>query len=178
TISPEGRRAAGISEEEDGDYIHISPFTTQDQKELPESELIALISSLLLEEKSRRLVVSCAPNEREQSKLNRILAQVPERPWKVFAGTLKMLDLVSVIAGARVHLGGDSGALHLAVMAGVPTVSWFRQYEGMCDWMPTVPRHNVLVGDGGSATGINSVRSEDLLDALDTLCEHPKALIV
>ncbi len=166
TIPAEGRRGVGIQEEEDGDYIHISPFTTQDQKELPEGELISLISSLLSVGNRRRLVVSCAPNEREQSKFNRILCQLPERPWLVFAGTLKILDLVSVIAGARVHLGGDSGALHLAVMAGVPTVSWFRQYDGLKDWAPSGPPHNVLVGDGGGEAGIRGVRSGDLLDAL------------
>ena len=169
TISPNGRRAAGIAMEEDGTYIHISPFTTQDHKELPESELVFLISNLLSVGNSRRLVVSCAPNEREQSKLKRILSQVPKRPWHVFAGSLKMFDLVSVIAGARVHLGGDSGALHLAVMAGVPTVSWFRQYDGLKDWAPSGPRHNVLIGDGGGEAGINGVRSIDLLDALSAL---------
>ncbi len=178
SISPNGRRAAGIPEEADGNYIHISPFTTQDQKELPESELISLISSLQSAGTGSCVIVSCAPNEREQSKLNRILSQIPDRPWRVFAGTLKMLDLVSVIAGARVHLGGDSGALHLAVMAGVPTVSWFRRYGGMKDWAPSGPWHNVLIGDGGGEAGINGVRSVDLLNSLGEVCEIPKSIML
>ena len=163
TISPNGRRTAGIALEEDGTYIHISPFTTQDQKELPESELISLISSLQSELKGRRLVVSCAPNEREQSKLKRILSQVPERPWHVFAGSLKTLDLASVIAGASVHLGGDSGALHLAVMAGVPTVSWFRNYDGLTDWAPSGPSHTVLVGQDVGINGLTGISADHLV---------------
>jgi ADP-heptose:LPS heptosyltransferase len=167
SISAVGRRGAGIPAAEDGKYIHISPFTTQDLKELPEDELVKLISGLLAEDRTLRVVVSCAPNDRERSKLNRILTQLPERPWRVFDGTLGMLDLASVIAGARVHLGGDSGALHLAVMAGVPTVSWFRRYEGLKDWAPSGQRNYVLMGDTGGETGINSVKSEDLLALLD-----------
>jgi ADP-heptose:LPS heptosyltransferase len=147
SIPPSGRRAAGIAAEEDGTYIHISPFTTQDQKELPEKELVELLASLQMNGVEERVVVSCAPNERERSKLARILSPLVRRPWRVFDGSLKTMDLASVIAGARVHLGGDSGALHLAVMAGVPTVSWFRRYEGMIDWMPTGNRQFVAVGE-------------------------------
>jgi ADP-heptose:LPS heptosyltransferase len=164
-ISPEGRRAAGIAAEEDGTYIHISPFTTQDQKELPEVELVSLISSLQVDGREHRVVVSCAPTERERLKLARILAPLAKHPWRIFDGSLKTMDLVSVIAGARVHLGGDSGALHLALMAGVPTVSWFRKYEGLTDWAPNALRHTVLVGQAGGDQGLKGIFANELLSA-------------
>jgi heptosyltransferase-3 len=168
TIPALGRRAAGISAEEDGTYIHISPFTTQDQKELPESELVSLIASLQSGAPDQRVVVSCAPNERERSKLARILSPLAQRPWRVFDGSLKTMDLVSVIAGARVHLGGDSGALHLAVMAGIPTVSWFRRYDGMCDWMPKCGAiHRVLIGTCSGPLGMQEISATQLVVAVD-----------
>ena len=168
TIPSEGRRTAGIAEKEDGTYIHISPFTTQDQKELPETELVSLISMLQSTAPGQRVVVSCAPNERERSKLARILAPLAQRPWRVFDGSLKTMDLVSVIAGARVHLGGDSGALHLAVMAGVPTVSWFRRYDGMCDWMPKYnASHRVLIGTSSGSLGMQDIPAPHLVSAMN-----------
>lgn len=167
TISPSGRRAAGIAAEEDGTYLHISPFTTQDQKELPESELVSLISMLQSSASGQRVVVSCAPNARERSKLARILSLLAQRPWRVFDGSLKMMDLVSVIAGARGHLGGDSGALHLAVMAGVATVSWFRRYDGMSDWMPKCSdSHRVLIGTCSGSLGMQDIPATELVVAV------------
>ena len=167
TIPSEGRRTAGIAEVDDSTYIHISPFTTQDQKELPETELVSLIATLQSNAPGQRVVVSCAPNERERSKLARILAPLAQRPWRVFDGSLKTMDLVSVIAGARVHLGGDSGALHLAVMAGVPTVSWFRRYDGMFDWMPKYnASHRVLIGTCSGSLGMQDIPATDLVVAV------------
>jgi ADP-heptose:LPS heptosyltransferase len=173
TIPPAGRRTAGISPEDDGTYFHISPFTTQDKKELPEPELVSLISSLQETGNNHRVVVSCAPNERERSKLARVLSQLSQPPWKVFEGSLKLMDLVSVISGARAHLGGDSGALHLAVMTGIPTVSWFRQYEGMHDWMPKSMNSNrVLVSHSRNPSGIQDVQSSHIINATSEVCSE------
>ena len=164
-ISPTGRRGAGITSEQDGAYIHLSPFTTQDQKELPESTLISFISALLDGPLGKRLVISCAPNQREKSKLSRILSHIPTQPWRVYDGTLNLMDLVSVIAGARVHFGGDSGALHLALMTGIPTVSWFRKYDGMTDWAPSGPQHMVLVDHAAGIDGLTGIKTGLLLSA-------------
>jgi heptosyltransferase-3 len=165
SIPSTNRRSAGIAPEEDGSYIHISPFTTQDQKELPEAELVELVNRIQTHSDSTRVVVSCAPNERERLKLARLLERLAQRPWRVFDGSLKMTDLVSVIAGARVHLGGDSGALHLAVMAGVPTVSWFRRYPEMLDWMPSGASHDAILGEAGHE-GISGVDSKRIAESM------------
>jgi ADP-heptose:LPS heptosyltransferase len=165
TISEAPRRAAGIGPEDDGHYFHISPFTTQDRKELPQSQLAGLVRGLLERFPEKRVVVSCAPNERERGKLAALLAVLPVAPWRVFDGTLRLLDLASVIAGSAVHFGGDSGAVHLALMAGTPSVSWFRQYEGLSDWAPNGRQHRVLVGQEAAGGGIEGIGAGDLLDA-------------
>ncbi len=161
SIPTSNRRSAGIAQGDDGAYVHLSPFTTQDHKELPEAELIELLNRILTHSENTRVVISCAPNERERTKLARLLERLVQRPWHVFDGSLKMMDLVSVIAGARVHLGGDSGALHLAVMAGVPTISWFRRYDGMCDWMPKGPPHVQMIGNA-TDNGLDSIRATQI----------------
>ena len=42
---------------------------------------------------------------------------------------------------------GDTGTLHLAVMAGTPTVSWFQRSSGMQAWIPPGAQNRVVVGD-------------------------------
>ena len=76
------------------------------------------------------------------------------------------VELISVLEGAALHCGGDSGALHLAVMAGVPTVSWFRRYDGLMDWAPIGDSHKVLIGgDTVGDGGISGIHADAILDA-------------
>ncbi len=177
-ISSAARRKAGITAEDDGHYIHISPFTTQDHKELPEEELVALISLIQnppLEAQTRphRVILSCAPSRRELDKMARLVKALAEAPWKVFPGSLDILALSSVLAGAFSHFGGDSGALHLALMSDIPTVSWFRQYDGMKDWMPNGQLHRSVIGLESGATGISGISGQALFSQWDNL---PKRL--
>ena len=46
TIDPALRRSAGIGAEDEGRYIHISPFTTADARELPREQMVTLIAGL------------------------------------------------------------------------------------------------------------------------------------
>ncbi len=143
-------------------YIHVSPFTTQDYKELPLEVLSALLNRLHQSVPAAPLVVSCANNARELQKLERLLAQLTFKPHRVFSGTLSLPEMVAVLSACRLHLGGDSGGVHMAVMAGTPTVSWFRRYAGSVEWMPTGDAHSALVGEA-SPEGIQGISEETLL---------------
>lgn len=125
-------------------FINLSPFATQDNKELLEETLVALVDAL--QDKGMRIALSCAPNERELNKLEALLSKVNARPWKVFDGTLSLLELAALIQRSDLHLGGDSGALHVALMTGTPTVSWWRDYKGRDEWMPVGDKHAAFVG--------------------------------
>jgi hypothetical protein len=98
----------------------------------------------------------------------------------VAVSLLNLMGLVSVIAGARVHFGGDSGALHLALMAGIPTVSWFRKYDGLAEWAPCGPYHTVLVDREGGADGLTGITADHLsaagLRAINTACASKNAV--
>ncbi len=145
-------------------FVHVSPFTTQDQKELPEGALVEVLAGLRQARPDLELVVSCAPNERERGKLASLLSKLPERPWRVFDGPLNLVGLTALIRRSRLHLGGDSGALHLALMAGAPTVSWFRRYPGMVEWLPQGERHGAVIGEA-SPEGLRGVDAGALLTA-------------
>jgi len=142
-----------------GAFIHVSPCTTQDLKELPMDELAKLVAALI---ERARVVVSCAPNERERGKLAELLRRLPKAPWRSFAGELSLLELAAVIGRAKTHVGGDSGALHLALMMQTPTVSWFRDYAGKAEWLPPGEAHRTVLGRESDA-GLQGISAESLL---------------
>jgi len=67
-------------------------------------------------------------------------------PWRVFAGNLNLIQLAAVIQHSAVHLCGDTGTLHMALMTGTPTVSWFRPNPGSEVWIPAGDHHRTLLG--------------------------------
>jgi heptosyltransferase-1 len=139
--------------------VHVSPFTTQDHKELPVHTLAASLNEIHGRAPDLPFVISCANNEREHHKLAQLMDLLLFVPYRVFAGNLGLLELLAILSVSRIHLGGDSGGLHVAVMAGAPTVSWFRDYEGAVEWMPSGEAHVVLSGQAAS-NGIEGIRHE------------------
>ena len=54
------------------------------------------------------------------------------------------MELAAVLKRCRLHVGSDSGTLHLAVAAGIPTVSFFRESPGATGWIPKGREHRVF----------------------------------
>ena len=75
------------------------------------------------------IVLSVAPNKREKMKLNALLPELTFKPAIVFDGTLSLLELAAIIDESSLHVGGDSGALHIALMCDTKTLAWFRNYK-------------------------------------------------
>jgi ADP-heptose:LPS heptosyltransferase len=152
-------------------FLHVSPFTTEDHKELPLAILAETLNELKAARPRMRMILSCAPNEREKSKMNELLKKLHFAPWHIFGGDLNLLELAALVQRSGLHLGGDSGALHVAWMVGVPTVSWFREYDGIKDWMPDGTGHRVVIGPAGLSglQGINAgVLAQSVLDLAAT----------
>jgi len=147
-------------------FVHVSPFATQDEKELPLEVLAEFLNTAAAAHPELSWVLSTAPNERERTKLADLRARLNFSPWKIFPGDLNLVELAEVMRRARLHLGGDSGALHVALMAGTKTLSWWRDYPGRVEWMPAGPGHVAWVspksGDGGL-----TIKPNDLLAALN-----------
>jgi ADP-heptose:LPS heptosyltransferase len=155
-------RLLGIPIDSRRKVIHVSPFTTQDHKELPEDVLASFLNFLHGHLREELMVISCANNERERSKLTKLIKLLNFTPHRIFAGTLGLLELVAVMSMSRLHLGGDSGGLHVAVMTKTPTLSWFRRYEGSVEWMPKGDHHRALFGEQNEL-GIQGIDAESLV---------------
>ncbi len=145
-MAPENLRAAEIFEADAGTYFHVSPFTTADYKELSPEQLAEFIGALAKEFPEKRWVISCAPTEREKKKMELLLPLLPVKPWRVFAGNLKLVQVATVIQHSAAHFCGDTGTLHLALMTGVRSVCWFWPNPGIQIWVPEGKGHRTLVG--------------------------------
>jgi ADP-heptose:LPS heptosyltransferase len=67
------------------------------------------------------------------------------------------------------NLSGDSGTLHLAVMTGVPTVSWWSPQSSFNEFMPAGRQHRMLVATGVEAHGLTGLTCASLLGAVREL---------
>jgi ADP-heptose:LPS heptosyltransferase len=173
-IKPSHLAAANIFPAEAGTYFHVSPFTTDDRKELKPEQLVELIQALGTKWPAKKLVLSCAPNEREREKMESLLRRLQNKPWRVFAGELNLIQLSAVIQHSAVHLCGDTGTLHMALMTGTPTVSWFRPTPGLKVWMPVGERHRTLVGTGDDPhAALQGIVTADLVNAVQTVLQTP-----
>jgi len=166
-IKPANLEAANISTAEAGSYFHLSPFTTDDRRELPPAEFVELINTLRTRWPEKRLVLSGSPTERERRKMESLVTQLRQKPWRVFAGNLSLPQLAAVIQHSAAHLGGDTGTLHVALMTGAPTISWFSPKPGMQEWLPTGYQHRALVGIAEGASGLHGVAVNDLVAGLE-----------
>jgi ADP-heptose:LPS heptosyltransferase len=168
-------QAAKISPADTGTYFHASPFTTDDRKELPPGQFAELVGALSKQFPEKRWVISCAPTEREQKKLELLLPGLPVKPWRVFAGDLRLIQVATVIQHSALHLCGDTGTLHLALMTGARSVSWFWPNPGMQLWVSIGPHHRTVVGTNEpEANYLCNIETARLVSAVKAiLCGHP-----
>jgi len=146
-IAPIHLRAADISDADAGTFFHVSPFTTADYKELSPEQLAEMIGALAKEFPEKRWILSCAPTERERKKMELLLPLLPIKPWRVFDGNLSLIQVAAVIQHSALHLCGDTGTLHLALMTGTRSVSWFWPNPSVKTWVPAGDRFRVIVGE-------------------------------
>lgn len=145
-IDPGDLKFAEITATDTGHYFHVSPFTTADRKELPPAQLVELITKLGENFPDKKIVLSCAPTEREQKKMTELLALLPQKPWRVFPGNLTLPQLAAVIQHSALHLSGDTGPMHLAAMTNTPAVMWFWPNPGRNQWIPIGQQYRVIFG--------------------------------
>jgi ADP-heptose:LPS heptosyltransferase len=148
----------------DREFVHVSPFATLDEKELREEALAEFLNAAAAARPDLAWVLSTAPNARERGKLASLLKKLTFTPWKIFPGDLDLVELTELMRRARLHLGGDSGALHVALMAGTPTLSWFRDYSGRREWQPQGAGHVAVVLQPATAGGM-AARPGELMEA-------------
>ncbi|PWU04460.1 MAG: hypothetical protein C5B43_04530 [Verrucomicrobia bacterium] len=146
------------------DFIHISPFTTQDYREVSITILAEFINIIQKNDNNLKIALSCAPSQRECERFDFLLNLLEKAPWRTFKGTaLPPLDLVGLLYRSKLHIGGNSGALHAAFMAGTSTLSWFHDHPKIYEWLPDGAGHCAVIGET-TPQGLTGITPNDLLN--------------
>ena len=169
TIDAGLRRAAGIDAADDKTYLHVSASATDDRRDLPLPQMIALWNALQARFPERRIAVSGHGTPRGRAKLAAILDGVTFKPWRIYDGNLSVAAFVSILQGAALHVGPDSGGLHVARLAGTPSVSWFRPNHHLRNWFPDSPGHLAFVAPESREDGLYGFELATFVDAADQL---------
>ena len=144
--------------------VHVSVSASHSLKEWPLDRWIGFVEAFLVAHPGWHVVATGSPVGREQARLDQLRDRVGNRRLIFPSRRLGIQELAAVLKRTRLHVGADSGALHLAASVGTPTVSLFRSYHDASSWMPRGPRHRTLAVScpceaGGSqacqATGIS-----------------------
>jgi heptosyltransferase-2/heptosyltransferase-3 len=118
--------------------IHLSINASSPFKEWPVSQWTGLLA--LLRERGLSVVATCAMESRERERLDKLAAEAGGANLRIFAG-LDIPRLTALLSRCRLHIGADSGAIHLAMALGLPTVGIFRDYAGRAEWTPVASPH-------------------------------------
>ncbi len=70
---------------------------------------------------------------------------VPDYRLQVLSQDLTIARLAALLERCRLHVGGDSGVLHLAMALDLPTLAIFRDYPAKAEWLPRGTRHRHLL---------------------------------
>jgi ADP-heptose:LPS heptosyltransferase len=118
--------------------IHFSINASSHLKEWPLENWIQLAKRLANESHTKILATS-SDSPRERSRLD-AFASACGTSAQVFCG-LSIARLAAVLSRCSLHIGADSGVLHLAMALGLPTISLFRNYPNLRAWVPRGPQH-------------------------------------
>ena len=148
---PEEARAWAAAQIPKG-ALHFSVNASTFLKEWPLSHWVELTRLLLRQSPQLRIVATGSADEHERARLGELSASVGGPGLQTFTG-LTVAQLAALLERCSHHVGGDSGVLHLATALGLPTVSIFREYAGLKEWLPRGTQHRHLTAPCACAEG-------------------------
>jgi len=129
-------------------YLHLSVNAASTPlNEWPLDDWAEVLRRIWKEVPQLEVLATGAGSERESARLRDLGALVRDSRLKVHADRVPAPILAAVLESSELHLGLDSGVLHLAVALGKPTVSLFRESTGRLGWAPRGSGHQVLLRD-------------------------------
>jgi heptosyltransferase-3 len=162
-------------------FVHIHPTSRWLFKCWSEQNMTALIGQL--QQRGETVVVTAAPDEREQAMVRTILAPLAQ-PVIDLSGQLSLKQLAALTARARLFIGVDSAPMHIAAAMQTPAVALFGP-SGEIEWGPWQVAHRVITSDhpcrpcgndgcgGGKVSEcLTTLPVARVLDAANALLEH------
>jgi len=125
--------------------IHVSVSASTPLKEWPLESHREMLKAASIKLPDVAWVLSGSSNPREQARITAITEGLDPSRVRKLPPDLSLARLAAVIARSRLHLGPDSGVIHLAMALGTPTVSLFRQRGGFSAWIPRGENHHALL---------------------------------
>ena len=124
--------------------VHISVNSSKPTREWPLEHHVALLETVWADQPELPFVASGSAKPRERERLRALAAQVNDSRLHILPENMSIPQLAAVLQRCRLHIGPDSGVLHLAVALGVPTISFFREQGSYQSFMPVGAQHKVL----------------------------------
>jgi ADP-heptose:LPS heptosyltransferase len=124
--------------------IHISLSAAKATREWPLEHHANMLQQVWARHPNLGVVVSSGAEQRQQQRLVKFATLLNDDRLRVLAPGMTIPQLAAVLQRCQLHLGPDSGVLHLAVALGLPTVSFFREQGAYRSFMPEGPRHRVI----------------------------------
>jgi len=126
--------------------IHMSLCSANPLKEWPVSHHAQLVHLLREAQPGVVVAVSVSARPREQQRLEAFQRCLGRDDVLCLPSTMGLGQLAAVLARSRLHIGPDSGVIHLAAALGLSTVSFFRRRgEGWRGWVPEGERHRAFL---------------------------------
>lgn len=157
----------------DKGFIHISPFASMDSRSIPPEILAECLNRLHRSYPCLPHVLTCAPSARERNGIEHLLSLLDYTPHTIIKGDFSTLELTALIQQARLHLGADTGPMHLAALFETPTVICTRDDpNSIIEWIPSFPTFRFRIGQA-SLQGLQGLNvdaiMQDCQELLDTL---------
>lgn len=160
-------------------FLHLSVNAASTPlNEWPLDDWAEALRQVWKEAPTLRVLATGAGSERETARLQDLSALVGDSRLKVHQERAPAPLLAAMLEASELHLGLDSGVLHLAVALGKPTVSLFRESVGRPGWAPRGSRHRVLLRDcpcnasgrvacaGGRALCLSQISADEVAQAV------------
>jgi len=128
--------------------VHMSPCSANVLKEWPVHHQARLVTLLRERDSQLPIAISASARPREQKQVDALMEKLGPHAVIRLPSTMTLAQLMAVLARCRLHIGPDSGVIHLAMALGIPTVSFFRcRGEGWRGWVPVGERHRAFLQD-------------------------------
>ena len=129
-------------------FLHLSVNAASTPlNEWPLDDWAETLQGIWKEAPQLEVLATGAGSERESARLRDLAALVNDSRLKIHAERASVSLLAAILEASELHLGLDSGVLHLAMALGKPTVSLFRESAGRLGWAPRGSGHRVLLRD-------------------------------
>ena len=132
-----------------------------------------------------RVFATGAGSEREVARLDDLASLVKDDRLQILPQRQPISRLLALVQACDLHVGLDSGVVHLAMSAGKPTVSLFRESAGRLGWAPRGEPHRMIMQEcpchqtaatscaGGRSLCLSKITADEVAEAITNTLPKP-----